>query len=59
MSDETGKVQGVNQKPTLTGQVCAQHRLVPHSATGDYWCNYCGKDDTGKVLGTSNGGWMP
>lgn len=53
-------VNGKNQQSVLTGQVCAQHRSVPHDAAGDpehHWCNSCGRNDKGERLGTANGGW--
>ncbi len=56
-------VTGENKQQILTGQVCAQHRIVNHGAVdetrpgGGDWCNNCGKDDKGQVLGKANGGW--
>lgn len=63
MAMTNSDIQGVNQQSVLTGQVCFQHRVVDHGARdndnpgGGNWCNNCGKDDAGQVLGKPNGGW--
>lgn len=44
----------------LTGQVCANHHPVHHDAEGRkvaLWCNRCGRNDEGELLGRPNGGW--
>lgn len=60
------EVKGQNQRDVLTGQVpveigCPSHRVVPHDAEGSAqgsWCNRCGKNDAGDLLGRPSGGWM-
>lgn len=54
-------VNGKNTQEVLTGQVpvqitCRNHRSTDHGDKGRY-CNRCGKDDEGNVLGRANGGW--
>jgi len=58
------KVTGENQQDVLTGQVpvsitvCRNHRAVAHDAKGNKrYCNRCGMDDEGNVMGRPNGGW--
>ena len=60
---DESKVQGVNTQSVLTGQVladprvisCRNHRVTEH--TNGRWCNRCGRDDNGNLLGRPNGGW--